>query len=225
MNTQIALAEKTKEVSTLLDGAVKSVLEANQTEGFMKAFMISDGMVRLQENLKPEYMKPIMAMMGYKLGFKTDRDNKPANDRYSEEVVKRCLIEAVMMGVQPYGNQFNIIAGNCYITKEGFGYALNTWPGLTYTIIPEVKQVSADKSSVLISCKIEWTLNGVTKEKDVPFALKMDTYTTLDAAIGKSTRKARAWLHNVVSGMELPSADETTEDVVHEVVEEDAKVV
>ena len=130
-----------------------------------------------------------------------------------------------MMGVQPYGNQFNIIAGNCYITKEGFGYALNTWPGLTYTIIPEVKQVSADKSSVLISCKIEWTLNGVTKEKDVPFALKMDTYTTLDAAIGKSTRKARAWLHNVVSGMELPSADETTEDVVHEVVEEDAKVV
>lgn len=219
MNTQISLVEKTKEVSGVLDTAVKSVIAANKTEGFMKAFMIADAMVKLQESLTHEYMKPIMAMMGSKLGFKTDRDNKPDNDKYTEAIVKRCLIEAVMMGVQPYGNQFNIIAGNCYITKEGFGYALNTWPELTYNIIPEVKAVNADKTSAVIHCAIEWNSNGMIKEKNVPFQLKMDTYTTLDAAIGKATRKARAWLHNVVSGMELPSA-ESVEDITHEVVEE-----
>jgi len=72
------------EVAKNLNDAVGSVLGNENLEGFERAYKIADAITRLSEILTPEYMKPIMAMQGNKLGFKTDKDKTGG---YPESVV------------------------------------------------------------------------------------------------------------------------------------------
>lgn len=212
MIPQNAVAEK-------LNHAVAAVLGAEGFSGFQKAYLIASAAGELKKLLTPEYMKPIMDLQGNKLGFKTDKDVAQGGGKglgYPEDVVKNCLIEAVLTGVQPFGNQFNIIAGNCYITKEGFGYLLRNYAGLSYEIIPALPRINGDKTSAAIAMKIKWTLNGVEKERDLEIPVKMNSFMGTDAVIGKATRKARAWLYNTITGSEIPEGDAV--DVSAEVV-------
>ena len=192
------------ELAKKLNESVTGVLTSKDMEGFERAYQIAEAAGKLSEMLTPEYMKPIMALQGNKLGFKTDKDNAKG---YPMEVVKNCLIEAVLTGVQPFGNQFNIIANNCYITKEGFGYLLKNLPGLSYNIIPALPRINSDKSSAAIDMKITWTLNGIKTEETIPIPVKMNAYMGTDAVIGKATRKARAWLYNTITGSEVADGD------------------
>lgn len=197
-----------------LNNTVISVISADGMKGFQKAYLIAEAAGKLKSLLTDEYMKPIMQLQGNRLGFKTDRDDK---DGYKIEVVRNCLIEAVLTGVQPFGNQFNIIAGNCYITKEGFGYLLANFPGLTYEIIPSLPRVNPEKTSAAIVMKITWTLGGESKTREIDFPIRMNSFMGTDAVIGKATRKARAWLFNTINGIEI--ADGDVQDVEHRVVE------
>src|SRR6185312_14543869 len=104
------------EIALKLDEEVTLVLDQKNIEGFQMAHSIARGIAKLQTLITPDYMKEIMPLQNTSLGFKTDK----ADGGYPVEVVKRCLIEAVLWGVQPWGNQFNIIASNMYITGEGF---------------------------------------------------------------------------------------------------------
>lgn len=192
------------ELAKKLNESVGTVLTSTNLEGFERAYQIAEAAGKLSEMLSPEYMKPIMALQGNKLGFKTDKDSAKG---YPMEVVKNCLIEAVLTGVQPFGNQFNIIANNCYITKEGFGYLLKNLPGLSYNIIPALPRINSDKSSAAIDMKITWTLNGVKNEETIPIPVKMNSFMGTDAVIGKATRKARAWLYNTITGSEVADGD------------------
>jgi hypothetical protein len=187
MSNQISVVEK-------LNSSVSKVLTANEMQGFEKSFLLANAIKELKLLLTSEYMKPIMEMQGNKLGFKSDKV-------YAEDVVKNCLIEAVLTGVQPFGNQFNIIAGNCYITKEGFGYLLGKFNGLNYKIISELPRIKDQSAAVVMN--IEWTLNGVAKKESIDFPIKVNAYMGADAVIGKATRKARAWLYNQISGNEV----------------------
>jgi hypothetical protein len=197
---QLDLAKK-------LNNSVFSVIASDQLIGFEKAYLIANAAGELKKLLSPEYMKPIMELQNNRLGFKTD---KPAG--YDEATVKNCLIEAVLTGVQPFGNQFNIIAGNCYITKEGFGYLLAKFPGLTYEIIPALPRINADKTSAAILMKVEWTLNGQSKTRELDIPTKMNQYMGTDAVIGKATRKARAWLFSTITGTEIGDGDASEMD-------------
>jgi len=173
--------------------------------GFVKAFLIASAVQDLKTSLTNEYMKPIMDLQGNRLGFKTDKDTAGG---YAESVVKNCLIEAVLTGVQPFGNQFNIIAGNMYITKEGFGYLLSNIKGLSYEIIPQLPRINEAKTSAAISMKVSYSLNGNQKStKDIDIPVKMNQMMGTDAVIGKATRKARAWLYNTITGSEIADGD------------------
>lgn len=187
-----------------LNSTVLSVIGADSIAGFEKAFLIATAAAELKELLSPEYMKPIMALQGNRLGFKTDMDSKGG---YPVEVVKNCLIEAVLTGVQPFGNQFNIISGNCYITKEGFGYLLANYKGLSYKIIPDLPRIAAEKASAAIVMNTTYTINGVTKTEKLDIPVKVNQYMGTDAVIGKATRKARAWLYNTITGSEVADGD------------------
>ena len=124
MSTEITKKETTIEA---LNNSVMSVIGSDKMKSFEKAYIVAEAISNLQTLLTPEYMKPILALQGNRLGFRTDKDK---NGGYSEAQVKNCLIEAVLMGLQPTGNQFNIIAGNTYPTKEGLGYLLANFQGL-----------------------------------------------------------------------------------------------
>jgi hypothetical protein len=196
--------EKTFEVAKLLNQSVSQVLSSEQLQGFEKAYLIARAAEELKATLTPEYMKPIMALQGNRLGFKTDQDTKGG---YPQKTVKNCLIEAVLTGVQPFGNQFNIISGNCYITKEGFGYLLSHYKGLSYEIIPQLPRINAQKDGAAIVMKVKWSLDGKSFERDLDIPVKMNNYMGTDAVIGKATRKARAWLYSTITGSEIGDGD------------------
>lgn len=202
--TEIELVEK-------LDNVVSSVIGSEKLIGFKDAFTKASAIQQLKNLLSPEYMEPIMALQGCRLGFKTDKDimkqqggGYTKGPGYPVEVVKNCLIEAVLMGLQPTGNHFNIIAGNTYITKEGCGYLLNKLhAGIKWTVVCRITRVSQDKTSAEVEATVTWGNNT----QILPIPIKTDAYTSLDAIIGKATRKARAWLLSTLSGYEIPEGD------------------
>lgn len=204
---------ETTEVTKKLDQSVLSVIGSKTLLGFEKANKVAQAVSDLKTLLTNEYMAPIMNLQGNKLGFRTDKDK---NGGYTVDVVKNCLIEAVLMGLQPTGNQFNIIAGNMYPTKEGCGYLLNNFKGLSYKIVCGLPKVNQDKTSAAVDVNITWKLNGEEKTEVVPIPIKIDQYASVDSIIGKATRKGRAWLLSVVSGVEV--TDGEVEDVKHTVV-------
>ena len=210
------MENKKQELAKKLDSSVASVFTNKQVLGFERAFMVASAIEELKILLTDEYMKPIMAMQGNKLGFKTDKDTSGG---YTLTVVKNCLIEAVLMGLQPTGNQFNIIAGNTYATKEGVGELLKGIDGLSYKIKFELPRINPDKTSAAVKAIIEWSLNGVRQSETIELPIKMNTAMGTDAVLGKATRKARKWLFDNITGSELPEGD--IEDISFEFVEED----
>lgn len=196
------------EIAKVLNQSVLAVLGNDNIQGFERAFLIADAIGELKKLLTPEYMKPIMNLQGNRLGFKTDKDIAQGGGKgpgYPEDIVKNCLIEAVLYGVQPYGNQFNIIAGNFYATKEGCGYLLSKIPGLDYSIVAQLPRIKEGSAAVVM--EIEWTIGGNTSKKSLDIPVKVNNYMGTDAVIGKATRKARKWLYDKLTGNELPEGD------------------
>jgi hypothetical protein len=200
------MENKNTAVALKLNEAVGSVLNQTNLLGFERAYATAQSIQVLKELLTEEYMKPIMQLQGNRLGFKTDKDKTGG---YPMDAVKNCLIEAVLMGLQPFGNEFNIIAGNTYATKEGVGRLLATWRGLKYSLICGVPKPASDGKSAVVEVTIKWTINQESKEETIPISIKMDSYTSVDAMIGKATRKGRAWLLSAISGIEIVEADVT----------------
>lgn len=215
----VAVTDKQAELAKQLNEVI-SVFGNDAMQGFERAFQMSNAIQKMKELLSPEYMKPIMALQGNKLGFKTDKDPTTKNPNavgYPEEIVKNCLIEAVLTGFQPTGNEFNIISGSMYGTKEGFGAVLNKTPNLKYDIIPGLPRINASRDGAAVLMKITWTYgNEPEQSKEIDFAVKMGEYAGVDAAIGKATRKARAWLFNKINGTEVGEGD--VQDVDFKVV-------
>lgn len=217
------LALSNLEIAKKQDEIVLSVVSEKALSGFQKAYLVSDAIGKLKELLNDEYMKPIVALQGSKLGFVTDKDKSGG---YDIQTVRMCLIEAVLKGYKPYGNEFNIIAGNMYPTKEGLENRLNSWEGLKYSVISNIKNISADKTSALIESTVKWEINGVENKEIIPIPLKITAYTSVDAMIGKAKRKACAWLLSNLTGESVTDGDvseiPTTESVVKEEIEKHA---
>ncbi len=204
-----------------LDGAVQLGKEAQALNGFEKAYKLAEAAKILEQSLTPAYMAPIMALQNKRLGFRTDKDGG-----YPEHVVKQCLIEAVLIGVQPVNNQFNIIGGNTYITKEGFDYLLNDKENMVWEIIPGLPRLSKDNpTSGAVKMTIRWKVgNKAQQEREIDFAVRINKHMGIDAVIGKATRKARAWLHATVAGYEIADGDaDNTIDVTAEIIDDKVK--
>jgi len=195
------------DVIVKLDKSVGVMLSANELDGFEKAYALANSMKELKGLLTKEYMAPIMELQGSKIGFVTDKDKQSG---YPETVVKDCLIEAVMKGVQPFGNHFNIIAGNCYITKEGFKHLLDSLLKTRdnfseYMITAQLPRINGNSAAVVMD--VEWVINGEKNSKSLDIAVKVNQYMGADAVIGKAERKSRAWLYNKLTGVEITDGD------------------
>lgn len=211
-------------VSKIIDSEISTVLASN-VNGFQKAFVMSSAIDIIKEQLTDEYMKPIMALQGSSLGFKTDQDTiKEKNssgkwitkkgDGYPMEIVRECLIEATFLGLEVTGNQFNIIGGNMYPTREGFGALLDKMHNLkknfTYTNILQ----PAGQKVANVTVLIVWQFDGdVVKKQSIDFPIKSNEYTSYDALIGKAERKAKRWLYNTIKGTDISDGD--VNDIPH----------
>jgi hypothetical protein len=198
------------ETITALDKAAEAGLIAQkEASQFRKMAMVAGAIQGLRALLIPKVMEPIMALQGTSIGFRTDKDTKGG---YDVDTVKDCLIEATLNGVFPVGNEFNIIAGKCYITKEGFGHKLRDISGLSYTLTPGIPVMK--NGGAIITINVEWTYNGKPKVKDLELAIRVNSGMGTDAIIGKAIRKARAWLFTAVTGQEVGEGDVSDLDVI-----------
>ena len=190
-----------------MDSVVTEFISQKNLEGLQKMYVLGESITNLRNLLDDKFMGPIMGLQNTSLGFKTDK----AENGYPVSVVKDCTIEALLTGVQPYGNQFNIIAGNFYVTKEGFKYLLDNYPKLDWMITPGIPEKKSEKEGG-IRMSIQWSTGGQTKTKDIDFVVKVNKFMGSDAIVGKAERKARAWLYNNITGSELVDGDVESHD-------------
>ena len=200
MSNELVIANET--IGALDKAAAAGLIAQKEASQFRKMAMVAGAIQELRNLLTPKVMAPIMALQGTSLGFRTDKDSTGG---YSVDIVRDCLIEATLQGVYPVGNEFNIIAARCYITKEGFGHKLRDIPGLYYMITPTVPVMK--NGGAVVTMLVEWTYNGKSNSRELEIAVRVNAGMGTDAIIGKATRKARAWLFTAVTGMELGEGD------------------
>lgn len=108
--------------------ALRDASAIDIVNNFGAAFNAAKVITLLREALTEEVMEKVfMPLMNTKVGFRTDRDGKPdKNGRvkppYEVATVREAIIDAAIIGLLPTGNQFNIISGTMYPTKEGYFY-------------------------------------------------------------------------------------------------------
>lgn len=222
-------------ISKVIDGQISTVLASN-VNGFQKAFVMSSAIAIIREQLTDEYMAPIMMLQGSSLGFKTDLDTIKEKDEkgkwvtkkgpgYPLEIVRECLIEAIFLGLEVTGNQFNIIGENMYPTREGFGALLDKMKGLKKNFEYKNIQQPAGQKVAYVTVNITWQFEGESAQKQlVEFPIKSNEYTSYDALVGKAERKAKRWLTNTIKGTDISDGD--VNDIPHVDVtnKEDAKL-
>lgn len=222
------MEQQTNNVPTTVLAAQETFeLACQQAQGlqiinnFGAAFQAVNVVNLLRSALTDEVMKAVfMPLMNTKIGFLTDRNGRPngrgeIKETYSVEVVRDCIIDAVVIGLLPTGNQFNIIAERMYPTKEGYT-ALLRKKEVKYFI-----EVGSDKSQTQgtaeIPCKITYQHNGEKNSFSIVATVKKDSYSSSDQIRGKAERRAKKALYEYITGCDFGDADEDSskiEDVV-----------
>lgn len=198
----------------------------------LQTAVMSRGMKLIREAMTEKLVKFVfMPMQGSKLGFRTDKDK---DGGYPWEVVRDAAIEAMMRGLRPIGNEFNIIGGNCYTTKEGIERKLADFPGLTnLDLTPGVPTVK--DSAALVPFEATWRLNGKPDELrclqfppdkdgvviDTRIPVRVNAGQIVDAIIGKARRKMLGKIWERITGIREDVGDAI--DTVGEAVKEDRK--
>ncbi len=97
-------------------------IDSSGCDPILSAIVTAQAMQQIRDALTADLMRDFLLLSNSPLGFRTDRGPGSASTKeaYSDAQIKDALIQAMLRGVRPIGNEFNIIAGQCYITKEGF---------------------------------------------------------------------------------------------------------
>lgn len=180
-----------------------------------RTLALANGMQTIRKHLTGPLMADIMALANTPLGFLTDR--KPGQkDKegkeikpYTESTIRDAVIEAMLRGASIIGNEFNVIAGSCYLTKQYFERMLREWPGLTELRVTEgVPTTSMSAGGALVPMLATWKLNGQadqlvcdhTSDGDYRIAVRVNSGMGTDAILGKAKRKAFARIFARITG-------------------------
>jgi hypothetical protein len=170
---------------------------------------------------RPEIKARILALQDTPLGFRTDCDPKVkrrkknqqtgvwsevTNTPYAYEVVREAAIEALLRRLQLVGNQFNIIAGRFYCTKEGFEALIRQLASVT-NFRPVIGVPQSKSGGVIIDCSATWTQNSETQSLAASIPVKADDYSGADQSIGKATRKFLRRCYECMTGNSMPEGD------------------
>ncbi len=203
MSNQITLSPAHAQAAETLDGImINGVACRDMATSFAKVFSVGQVMYNLSQALTEQVMESIMYLQGNPLGFRTDKDTSGG---YNLAVVRDALISATMTGLMPVGNQFNIIGGRMYVTKEGFTYLLSQMQDLRYSISPSVPEQHRDNA--IVTTLVKWTYKGEEGEHTLTIPVRVNKGMGDDAVLGKADRKAKCWLFNHLTSMGISDAD------------------
>jgi len=201
------------QTQTELEGAVGDVAQAIATSRGIKA---------IRAALTDEVMADLMSLMNDALGFKTDRSD-PNKGFYNVDVVRNCLISGFMRGAKVVGNEINIIASQCYLTKEFYERKLGQ-----LTHIRELRwqigtAVKGEKTAAM-PAKASWvdTRDGQQHVYECAMVdgfdgrIQVNSYATSspDELHGKAESKLFRRIYKQISGVDIPEMDEPLEGSV-----------
>ena len=180
----------------------------------VKLIAQAEAMDAIERQLKP-FMGSVMKAMNSPLGFKTDRPpgGKDRNgipvQPYSPDTVCRCIIQAMLYGAQVVGNEFNIIAGQCYLTKEFFKRAIFDFPGIANLVLMHGSISKYGEKAMICEAVATWTYNGkpqelkFTKTDALDARIIVNSYATSspDEIRGKVESKVYRRIYSVLTGM------------------------
>lgn len=183
-------------------------------------FYAASAVAAIREALTNDVMNAvIMPLVNTKAGFLTDRKPTRKNPNpvpYTLDEVRSCVIEALTKGVLATGNHFNIIAGSCYITREGYAYLLKK---LGCKFVLEVAEPVTNGNSQKFSVKINAEYRGERIAYTANFTLPKGAYTTDEQNAGKAWARAVKSLHTYVTGIDMGDASELQPDEPRTVVD------
>lgn len=191
----------------------------NLVKNFSAAVKTARVVRELQECIRP-VIGELMPLMNTQLGFKTDKDpSRPQRQKdgsystpkpYTEEQVIPVMAEAIIHGVRVTGNQFNIIAANCYLTKEGFAQKLADLADFHNFEEDFLFDKNQDFESIR-TCIVKYTAKWEYKSKPGELVryipVRLNAGMGPDAAIGKGERKGRKAVWQRVTNIWVPDGD------------------
>lgn len=204
---------------------------------FAKAFALAKGIRQLREMITAQMMEDVLPLMNTALGFRTDKDpNRPtwnaqagrkeAPQPYPMETVKECLIEAVLRGANPVGNEFNIISGQAYMTRQFYQRIVGQIEGVTDVKWMPGTVIIKEDGEAKVSCMLSWKKDGVVGSIDrtgrspetASLQVRLNKGMGLDGAIGKAARKIFKQAYEQITGSEAAPDGDADEVVVGSVV-------
>jgi hypothetical protein len=171
------------------------ILTSNISE-YEKSLLYGHYLVQIKNQISGKVLEIVKDLMNTGIGFKTD---KPT---YSDEIIKNCVTQAIMHGLRIHGNEFNILGGNFYATKEGLERIVNRNPDLEKKIIIKSRgfKKSPETEIWALSYEYEFKLKDRQEIKDdvtVYVRGKQGNYEIpLDAVLGKARRKVLKTIYN-----------------------------
>jgi hypothetical protein len=211
-----------KEVATALAEA------EHEGDSMVAAFVRAAGLQSLREAFTPALIAAVSQMAGHALTFKTDRDEVTPEGKapYPPDVIRDCVIQALLEGVELQGNQFSILGGSCYLTQNGYIHKLKSHPAISdfgCTIgMPEDARPHGKQVLALMNCRAFAVVNGervqVDAVKDGEFDNRIAATAfrgDVDALQGKATRRIYKRLWDQICGYENDLQEQPDEIEAH----------
>ena len=206
-NALVALNEAKENFAMVMKEAQNLDIVNNVAGAFDAAIVIT----KLRAVMTDDIMKQVfMPLQGQKIGFRTD------NKTYPVETVRNCIIDGAANGLLPTGNQFNIIAGNMYPTKEGYTALLAKLKASSMKLVysfefdAEATAKSSDPNYVAIPCKISYRTASEEMKGEFRYIAMVKSNgatSSTDQLRGKAERKCKKAFYEFLTGIDLGDAD------------------
>lgn len=200
--------EKQNELSTILKEAGQLSLLDSAKAAFMSAYVLRS----LENVFTDEIMTEVfMPLMNKRIGFLTDRNGKTNNrgqtkPLYTKEVVRTSIVDAICFGLEPRNNQFNIIAGNMYPTKEGYSHLLRKL-GAKHVLTVGQDLSAVDSNFAQMQVIIGYEYKGEKSKLTITTNVKKDSYSSYDQLKGKAEKRGKKALYEFLTGIDLGDND------------------
>ena len=231
-----AFLQELSKNTEVMNSLIKDVQNlATNLNGFEKSMAYGYYLNEIRNQFTGKALELIKNLMNTGLGFKTDRNPKDPmcknKEPYSDDIIRDCATQAVMHGLYIHGNEFNILGGNFYATKEGLERIVNQNPNLERSVKEIGKGFKQNPENGIwgLSFEYEFKLKDRQEVKDsvvVYVRGKQGNYEIpFDAIMGKARRKLLKTIYNkMTNGFWLEDADDIDEiDSVKVLVDNGAK--
>ena len=215
---ELAVSQKAEMIEQVVNECNLTVIE--QMPKLARGLALGKGLKRLRELVDDDVMsEAVLPLMESPLGFRTDRDGKDKG--YPKAVIKDAVIHALLRGGQLVGNEFNVISGKCYLTKEYYERQVRELVH-NLRVIEHVPQVM--QGGALVGMEASWIYEGKpdrlkcvkSEEGDARIAVRVNAGMGIDAILGKAYRKLYARIYRRVTGSMWMEAEAEATEVLNE---------